>query len=80
MEKGAALYIIYSSSSAKMAGFVPPGRTQLCPILLFALFRGRRSGTLNLTKFRQIPNESIKPKHKQNAMFFTRSKNNKKVQ
>ena len=30
------------------------------------------------SKFQQIHNESIKPKHKQNTTFFTRSKNKKK--
>ena len=62
-----------------MADFVPPGRTQCC--LFFLRFRARRrSGTRNPTNFRQIPNQSTKPKYKQNAMFFTRSKNDKKVQ
>ena len=37
-------------------------------------------GPRNPTNFGQIFNESNKSTHKQNATFFTRSKNEKKVQ
>ena len=37
-------------------------------------------GSRNPTNFGQIFNVSNKPKHKQNAMFLTRSKNKEKVQ